>query len=333
MSIGATTFAADKLTLNGDIRFRFDNESQADTSSFYASKYRVRLNAAYKISPEFTFNSRISMGESLLSASPGVLGVDDVQMDIASLTYKKNNFSITGGRQKLIFFEGMAFNQDAGHTAFGTSTANLVNPNSGPSNYTLFQGGKVSSKLGNITLTAFSGNVKDQVTYDYKLNGIIAQSAIGDVNVGGMLYQDKRAVGNGFTVGNSHTGHILAANTKLFHKYLYVGAEYDYGAKYMGGNDDKAWRVQIKTPDNKKTGDMQYNFDYRKVGLNALDDKLSNNTKPTSSWGAFSYWGVGAKRQMAQNVYAQLWYEQFSLNKKTVAPEDHLVRLEVGVNF
>ena len=338
LSIGATAFAADPFTFSGDLRLRFDKETQADNAAteFQAYKYRIRLNAAYKISPAFTFNSRVVVGESLTSAGPNdtTTGVDNVQMDIASLTYKEGNYSIVAGRQKLAFFEGMAINQDPGHSSSSFDAAGL-SPNG--SNYTFIQGVKASGKLGDVTLTGFTGNVMDQNALNYNLRGVVAQAPIGDVNTGFMWYQNYRqSTGGYYDDKGSHTGYALTANTKLFDKYLYVGAEYDFGAQYGNGSDDKAYRVQIYTPATKKAGDMQYAFDYRKAGKNALDDKLSSNTKATwktSDYGAFSFWAVSAKRQLTKDVYATLYYEKYNPDTNTIKVEDHLYRLEVGVAF
>lgn len=370
LSINAVGFAAaagssdDPWTFSGDVRIRFDKQANFNKPDFDASKYRIRLNAGYKFNPEWRFDTRITVGESLFSNGPTASTnypnvADDVQIDIASLTYKKPDWSATMGRQKLTMFEGLAISMDDGHNvgdAGYPSTANR--PDGGRArNYPGLQGIKLQNKLGDVNLTSFYGNLNARIDdgANYKVKGIAAMAPVGKVNVGGMWYtsdsyiasSDTNATNAGLKNGTK-TGYSVTANTKLFKNYLYTGTEYIWG---LADDHDKAWKLVARTPATKKPGDMQYSVEYRNIQQNALDytsytgstynstySGLSSAYK-SLAYGDYTYWGLTAKRQLTSNMSASLFYEKYNpQNRGTTGAtasqvEDNVYRLQVDVTF
>lgn len=352
--------ASDPWTFSGDVRLRFDKQANFNKDDFDASKYRIRLNAGYKFSPEWRFDTRITVGESLFRTGPksttGYTTVpDDVQIDIASLTYKQPDWSATMGRQKFTIFEGLAVSMDDGHNVgdAGYSAADNRPDGGRARNYPGLQGVKLQNKSGKVNFTSFYGNLNDRNDNgaNYNVKGIAAMTPLNKVNVGAMWYTtDSSIFGTDLTKypglkNGTKTGYSLTANTKLFKNYLYTGTEYIWG---LADDHDKAWKLIARTPATKKPGDMQYSVEYRNIQQYALDyssyigttsyNGLSSAYK-SIAYGDYTYWGVTAKRQLTKNTSASLFYEKYnpqshgSTAAKQSQVEDNVYRLQVDVAF
>lgn len=353
LGTGATAFAAenDSLTVNGDIRLRFDKQTNYNQPDFNANKYRIRLNLGYKLSPEWSFNTRVVAGDSLFGDAPP--NVDDVQISVASLTYKQPDWNATIGRQVFSMFEGLAVSMDDGHTPGDAGYPAAGNrPDGGQSkNFPSLQGVKFQNKIGKTNVTSFYGNLNARTDdgANYNVKGIAAIGPVGAFKVGGMVYTtdsyvsaadvSKYGMKNG-----SKTGYSVTANTKLFNNYLYTGAEYIWG---LADTHDKAYKLIVKTPETKKVGDMQYAVEYRNVEQNALDYNSCTNTARGISTmrtkniniGDFTYWALSAKRQLTPDLSATLFYEKYNpQNHGKTTPssaqvEDQVYRLQLDYKF
>lgn len=350
--------ASDPWTFSGDVRLRFDKQANFNKDDFDASKYRIRLNAGYKFSPEWRFDTRITVGESLFSNGPATSTnypnvADDVQLDIISLTYKQPDWSATLGRQKFTVFEGLAISMDDGHNTGDAGYPAADNrPDGGRArNYPGLQGIKLQNKAGKVNFTSFYGNLNARIDNgaNYNVKGIAAMTPIDKVNVGAMWYTTDSPIfasdtnASGIKNGTK-TGYSVTANTKLFKNYLYTGTEYIWG---LADDHDKAWKLIARTPATKKPGDMQYSVEYRNIEKNALDynSYTGNSYNSTYSglssayksiaYGDYTYWGITAKRQLTQNTSASLFYEKYNPQKRTGTSqiEDNVYRLQVDVAF
>ncbi|MBP2646223.1 MAG: hypothetical protein H6Q75_1663 [Firmicutes bacterium] len=193
-SVSAST--SDPLTISGDIRLRFDNQTNYNYPNFNADKYRIRLNANYKFSPEWTFNSRLVVGESLFGSEPGHASssyypvvVDTLQYDVANFTYKKPDWNIAVGRQVFSIFEGLAVSMDDGHSAgdagYPASTTPARPDGGRAKNYPSFDGVKAQNSVGKMTITSFLGNLNSRISdgSNCRVGGIAAIAPAGQVRV------------------------------------------------------------------------------------------------------------------------------------------------------
>ncbi|MBP2652488.1 MAG: hypothetical protein H6Q73_57 [Firmicutes bacterium] len=339
----------ERLTIGGDVRFRFDSQTNYNEPNFDAQKYKVRLNVGYKFSPEWSFNSRFVVGESLFSANPQ--GVDTLQCDVANVTYKKPNWNIALGRQTFGIFEGLAVNLDSGHSTGDIGYPSSLSRSDGASakNYASLDGAKMQNKIGAVDVTSFFGKLNARVSggADYSVGGIAAIVPAGKANFGAMCYgsdayiSDSNASTYGLKTGRK-TGYSVTANTKLLNDYLYTGAEYIWG---LADSHDKAWKLIVKTPNTEKAGDMQYAVEYRNIQQNALDYAGSygstaaglTSTYKSIAYGDYDYWAVSAKRQLTKAMYATLFFEKYNPQNLGSSGgsqvEEHVTRLELGYTF
>jgi len=353
--------SSDAFSISGDIRLRFDNQVNYNEPNFSAEKYRIRLNLGYKLSPEWSFNSRLVVGESLFGDAPGhsssayPVVADAVQYDIANFSYKKPDWNIAAGRQVFSIFEGLAVSLDDGHSTGDVGyPSSLSRPDGARAkNYPSLDGVKAQNKIGKVNFTSFIGNLNGRISdgSNCRIGGIAAITPVGHTNIGAMWYTSDAwisasdAKSYGLKTGTKN-GYSITANTKLLNNYLYTGAEYIWG---LAESHDKAWKLIVKTPDTKKAGDMQYALEYRNIQQNALDytSYSGGNYNSTNyglssayksiTYGDYNYWSASAKRLITKSTYATLYFEKYNPTKHGSAKgsqvEDHVTRLELGYSF